>query len=79
MHPIVELIGQLLPEAVQIEQEDSQAISPEMQQLAVQVKEQLRLLIANGMTEQAKEIIGQVRRMLPEDAELIALEADLLG
>lgn len=46
----------------------------ELQELAEQIKLQLNMLIANGMTEQAKAIIGQVRAMLPEDGELAEME-----
>ena len=52
-------------------------ISPEMQQLIVQIKEQLQLLIRQGLTDQAREIIAQVKTMVPCDTELEELEKEL--
>lgn len=49
----------------------------EMRKLGIQVKEQLRVLIAAGMKEQAKAIIGQVKQMLPGDEELDMIERDI--
>ncbi len=46
----------------------------EMRKLGMQVKEQLRVLIQNGMHEQARAIIPQVKAMLPGDVELEELE-----
>lgn len=46
----------------------------EMRKLAKQIKEQIRMLMNNGMYEQAKAVISQVKEMLPEDAELMELE-----
>lgn len=51
--------------------------SQEMQELASGIKDQLRLLIQNGMKSQALEVMSQVRRMLPEDQELEELEKKL--
>ena len=45
--------------------------------LAESVKEQLKILIANGMTEQALEVIRNIRTMLPEDEELREMEDSL--
>lgn len=46
----------------------------ELQQLAAGIKEQIRILIANGMKAEAKQVIGQLKQMLPEDGELAELE-----
>jgi glycosyltransferase involved in cell wall biosynthesis len=46
----------------------------EQRKMGEQIKEQLRLLIANGMTEQAKQILPSIREMLPEDEELEEME-----
>ncbi len=58
--------------------ETSTEQSKEMLQLASQVKEQIRMLIENGMIEQAKGIIEQVKKMLPEDEELAELEKSIV-
>lgn len=73
---IVQLIRVYVPEAIEQEQVESvsdEAIDTskvELQQLAEQVKEQVRMLIANGMKEQAKEVIMQLQKLLPDDQEL---------
>ena len=48
-------------------------------ELATQIKEQLRLLIDNGMRQQALEVLQQVKKMLPGDEELEQLERELLA
>ena len=53
-------------------------MTPEMQQLVAQIKEQLRLLIRQGLTEQAGEVIRQLRTMIPNDAELEKLAHNLM-
>lgn len=75
---IMHLIAAALPESVK-EPADagSDKETEELQQLAQQVKEQIRLLIANGMREQAGNVIAQIRHMLPDDAELDELEKQL--
>lgn len=55
---------------------DTQA-AQEMRELAAGIKSQLRILIGNGMREQAAAILAQVRHMLPGDAELMLLEEEL--
>ena len=81
MQRIMRLIACVLPEAITVNEEASNENepSPEMRQLAIQVKQQIRLLIGNGMVEQAKTIIAQVKTMLPEDAELDEMEKELIG
>ena len=46
----------------------------EMRKLVKQVKEQIRMLMENGMYAQAKGVIAQVKTMLPEDEELEDME-----
>ena len=46
----------------------------EMRKLGMQVKEQLRVLIDNGMYEQAKAVLPQIQAMLPGDVELEELD-----
>lgn len=59
------------------EEAEKPVLSLEMQQLAEQVKTQLSILLGNGMIEQAKGIITQVRKILPEDEELKKMEQEL--
>ena len=77
MGPIMALIKQVLPEAVGEPTEKVSPMTPEMEALATQVKSQLTLLLENGMVEQAKEIIAQVRKILPADEELKEMEEQL--
>jgi hypothetical protein len=51
----------------------------EQRKMGEQIKEQLRLLIANGMTEQAKQILPSIREMLPEDDDELEEIAKTLG
>lgn len=74
---IMQLIASVVPEAVSVRREMVGAqneLSPEMQQLAAQIKEQLRLLMENGMKEEARAILAQVKAMLPKDTELDEIE-----
>ena len=74
---IMQLIAGVVPEAVSVSREMVEArseLSPEMQQLAAQIKEQLRLLMENGMKEEARAILAQVKAMLPKDTELDEIE-----
>ena len=47
--------------------------------VAGQIKEQLNLLITNGMYEQAKAILPQIKSLLPEDSDILELEQKLYG
>ncbi|MBR4027027.1 MAG: glycosyltransferase [Lachnospiraceae bacterium] len=92
MHQAMEVIRKLLPEAIQSEEveydknahktncDTSSSVSKEteeMKALAEQIKSQIRLLIENGMHEEAKGIIAQLQKMLPEDEELKEMERKL--
>lgn len=77
MSRVMFLIRQVLPEAVSSPAGEEVAMSPEMEALAVQVKNQLSILLENGMVEQAKGIIAQVRKILPGDKELKEMEKKL--
>lgn len=77
MRPIMSLIRKILPEAVGEPAENAAPVTPEMEALAAQVKEQLSILLKNGMVEQAKDIIAQVRKILPGDEELKEMERQL--
>lgn len=52
-------------------------MTPEMQQLVAQIKEQLQLLIRQGLTEQAGEVVAQLKTMVPCGTELDELEKQL--
>ena len=66
-------------EGTEKDHEKSGMVSQEMMELATQIKEQLRLLIDNGMRQQALEVLQQVKKMLPGDEELEQLERELLA
>lgn len=69
MNGIIRLIGVVLPN--EVEQENN---SDEMEQLVIQIKQQIRLLITNGMKDQARVAIEQIKRLMPTDMELQELE-----
>lgn len=69
MDGVIRLIGMVLPDEV-----ERKSTSDEMEQLATQIKQQIRLLIANGMKDQARVTIDQVKRLMPMDVELQELE-----
>ena len=50
----------------------------ELRKIGKNIKEQLRVLIDAGMREQALVVIGQVKQMLPGDAELEEMEKALI-
>lgn len=77
MHPLMLLIKNAVPEAVTSEIESSKKESTELRKLAEQIKEQLRLLIESGMTEQAKIVVSQIKTILPDDPELDMIEKEL--
>lgn len=62
---IIHLIGTVFPN--EVEKKDSKS---EIEKLAAQVKEQIRLLIARGMKEEAESVIQQVKKIIPEDLQL---------
>uniref|UniRef100_UPI004057969D glycosyltransferase n=1 Tax=Agathobacter sp. TaxID=2021311 RepID=UPI004057969D len=81
VHNVMELIRKALPQAIanknsvgNAEIQNNATQSQEMKQLAEQIKVQLHLLIQNGMCEEAKSVIAQLKRMLPKDAELEEME-----
>ena len=47
--------------------------------MARQIKEQLNLLIGNGMYEQARTVLPQIKSLLPEDYDILELEQKLYG
>lgn len=69
--PVMEHIRNAVPEAVHTEETD------ELQKLAEDIRHQIQILMENGMMEQARNILGQVRQLLPQDEELKLLEQKL--
>lgn len=69
MNGIIRLIGTIFPDEV-----EKQEPANEIEALAAQVKEQIQLLIAQGMREEARAVIQQVKRILPQDPQLQELE-----
>ncbi len=83
--PVMDMIREVAPDALQEETQRGDAdeehisgeVSEEMKALAANIKKQLRLLMQNGMREQAREVLAQVRRMLPDDPELEEMDRQL--
>ena len=69
MNGIIRLIGEVFPDEVE---KDVQTSETEM--LVTQIKEQIQLLIENGMRDQALVVIAQIKRLIPEDEQLQELE-----
>lgn len=53
---------------------DQAAVFREIEELAVQLKEKVRLLMRQGQNQTALGILGQLRTFFPEDAELLQLQ-----
>ena len=80
MEKTVEGVGQMCTSVVEEAERVSASsgeLSQEMKELASGIKKQLRLLIQNGMKQQALEVLMQVKQMLPQDQELEELEKEL--
>lgn len=52
-------------------------VSPEMQALAEQIKEQINIFLSQGMKKEAMQVLGQLKTFIPEDEELSELELRL--
>lgn len=72
----IDLIQKYVPDALERREQQAETVTGEttddieMQQLVESIKEQIRLLIANGMTDQAKQVIMQLQKINPNDQEL---------
>lgn len=83
--PVMDMIKDVAPDALMTEEELAESAvekaqtpeAQEMKELAEGIKGQLRALIDHGLQEQAAQVLAQVRRMLPDDEELLALEREL--
>ena len=58
----------------QLERQTEKQVSPEMQQLAGQLKEKVRMMLEQGMQAEAYATIMQMKALLPGDRELLELE-----
>ncbi|MCM1282801.1 MAG: glycosyltransferase [Muribaculaceae bacterium] len=82
--PVMDMIRKVAPDALMGEKEVKEQSAAqgadggqELRTLADSVKQQLRILTDAGMKEEAAAVLAQVRRLLPDDAELIALEKEI--
>lgn len=69
MNGIIRLIGTIFPD--EVEKKES---TNELERLASQVIDQIQLLIASGMREEARTVIQQVKKIIPQDPQLQELE-----
>lgn len=69
MNGIIRLIDNVMPNEVVKGVQTS-----ETEALVIQIKEQIQLLITNGMRDQALVAIEQIKRLIPEDEQLQELE-----
>ena len=69
MNGIIRLIGTVFPDEVEKKESTS-----ELEMLASQVIEQIQLLIASGMREEARTVIQQVKKIIPQNPQLQELE-----
>lgn len=59
------------------QEEQAKEAQLQLQQMAVQVKQQIRTLLDAGMKEEAYQIVCQLQSMLPLDSEIAELEKEL--
>ena len=69
MNGIIRLIDNVMPNEIEKGVQTS-----ETDALVIQIKEQIQLLITNGMRDQALVAIEQIKRLIPEDEQLQELE-----
>lgn len=69
MNGIIRLIGTVFPDEVEKKESTS-----ELEMLASRVIAQIQLLIASGMREEARTVIQQVKKIIPQDPQLLELE-----
>lgn len=69
--------AKLIGEEQEKQAEQAKAANDELRAMAVQVKKQITVLMESGMYAEAMQVVKQMRRMLPEDKELIRLEKEL--
>ena len=52
-------------------------VSPEMRALAEQIKEKIRVLLGQGMTAEAYQVLQQLKTFTPDDVEIAELEKEI--
>jgi hypothetical protein len=71
--------AKLLGEERKRQEEEARRAQDELQQMKEGVLQQILILMQNGMGAQALAALGQLRGLLPADAELAELEEELKG
>ena len=77
MGAVVKTYAKLIGEEQTKSEAEAKEAKNELQIMAEQVKQQVNLMVQNGMIEQAKEILAQIRKIMPEDKELQKMEQQL--
>lgn len=54
-----------------------QSVNAQMQLLAIQIKDKIRVLLGQNLIAEAQQALEQLKLLLPDDQELIALEAEI--
>ncbi|MGN0414059.1 MAG: hypothetical protein ACI4FX_01035 [Agathobacter sp.] len=73
----VKTYAQLLGQNEEQKAKEASAANARLQEMAVEVKKQLFLLMENKMYAEAYSVVQQLRGMLPQDEELIGLEEEI--
>lgn len=73
----VKTYAQLLGQQEEQKAKAADAAGAQLQEMAVEVKKQLLVLMQNNMYAEAYSIVQQLRGMLPQDEELIGLEEEI--
>ena len=77
MGETVKNYARLLGEQQEKIEDQAQKAKSELQIMAEQIKGQVKIMLENGMKDQALGIVKQLRQMLPDDREVIKLEKEL--
>lgn len=67
-------VGKAQKRAEDKQQQETEKAKEQMQQMAAQVLSQVEQMMDQGQYAEAMEIVGQLRRMLPEDEKIQAME-----
>ena len=77
MGETVKKYAKLLGEEQEKIEDKAKEARSELQIMAEQIKAQVKVMLENGMKDQALEIVKQLRQMLPDDKEIAKLEKEL--
>jgi hypothetical protein len=77
MAELIRSYAVLFGEAEERKAQDAKQAADELAQMAEGVKRQLGVMLEGGMYAEAYSVVQQLRTILPEDADLDALEAEL--